>query len=446
MLKLGIALCALLSASFSSQLHAGLEEAASKNADLIYQGRIREFGDRLLAAGDAADKTHLLQVGNVIYRLDLPRTIKLHEQALTLSPGDPQILLELAFDYTAAERCPDAVKAWNAVRIDHPIVNAYAAIAAYCYVSVGEYDQAVELWAQAKYFSHHISIEKGIHNVFARPSTQMTHADGFRAYVAKGWGGAGEWVRNAIFWQDDWWNQASNQLALKSIRAALKSSGDDEALRELACALAMENLSPAKALQAAKDCGFLETDDPTPRNSGVAYAAAVQIGAAHFATLNEQWGDELVRRAKRGDLEALKLAAALRAHVGDSVSLADIDELGWTQFKLPQFALSRLYRLGVTASGEVSDALAKRLADAEKSFPFDARLKMLSIVNLRVTGVAFRDATAHLILAEYHSLAHSSQLSAQPNARGLDGFFAQLNAAQERLAEVRMSPSVAPAQ
>ncbi len=425
----------LLVAMFSSRAHAALDEVASGSEFLIFQGRIDQFGDRLLSSADVADVEHLLQVGNMLYRLDLQRAIQLHEKALKISPDRKDVLLELAYDYTAAGRCQDAVKAWDALQVPKLVVGATAAIASYCYVEVGEYDKAIASWALSDYLGRHVGVEKEIYNVFGRPDPAITHAAGFRNYADHGWVGAGEWVRNAIFWQSDWWNQSTDTKALESIRAELDVHGDKEALRELACVITMEDMPPEQALQTAKACGFVDADHAIPRNSGIAYVVAVRIGNANFEMLEEQWGNEIVRRAKQGDVNALKLAAALFAHSGNAESLAKIDELGWKKFKLAPFALSRLYGLGIGESNAMTAALRDQLNSAVEAFPLDAPLQMMAVRQLQPSGIAYRDAVAHLILAEFHSLSHSSELSAQPNARGLNGFFAHLGAAQSALVE-----------
>ncbi len=436
MLKPGFVFALAIAAALSSGAQAALDKVASESEVLLFQGEIAAFGDRLLSAGDGADGAHLLYVGNVLYRMDLSRAIDLHERALKIKPGDTDVLLELGYDYTAAGRCADAVKVWDALQVgDAQIDGKASAIASYCHVVLGNYDRAVAHWTRSDYHSHHVGIEKTIHGVFGRPDPLITHAVGFRIYSAKGWGAAGEWVRNAIFWNYDWWNQASHQKVLKGIRAALESSKDDAALRELDCVVAMADLPAPKALEAAKECGLVGAGQPVPQNSGIAYVVAVRIGNSELVALSDLWGDELLRRAKVGDVEALNLLAALRATSGDSKSLAEVDELGWKQYKLPTFALSRLYGLGIAESAELSEVMSKQLVTAAETFPLDARLQMMSLVRLHPSGVAYRDAVARLIVAEFHSLSHSSALSAQPNARGLDGFFSRLAAAQRALAE-----------
>jgi tetratricopeptide (TPR) repeat protein len=438
--KIAFVVVLALAASLPAPASARLEEVASTKEILLYQGQVDEFTNQLLSSADRSDASHLVEVGNYLYRLDLQRTIELHKQALKITPFDAGVLIELGYDYTAAERCQDAAKSWDAVE-ESLISGNTAAIASYCHVVLGNYDRALELWERSDYLSHHVGVEKAIHNVFGRPDPALKHAEGFRTYAAKGWGGASEWVRNAIFWQSDWWNVSANQRALESIRSELETRKDAVGLRELACAVSIEDLPPSEALEATRECGFLDANDSTPRNSGVAYAVAVRIGSDQLPELKERWGSELLRRAKSGDSEALNLLAALLAAADDNEMLAEIDELGWKQFKISTFALSRLYGLGIGSPGNLPDALARRLARSAETFPFDARLQMLSLVRLRPTGVAYRDALARLIVAEFHSLSHSSELSAQPNARGLDGFFGRLGAAQHALAEGKV-PSV----
>lgn len=442
MIKTGLVFVLVMALAIPSFARAALEDVASEAEVLVYQGQIATFADRLLSAGDRSKGAHLLQVGNMLYRLDLLTSIKLHEQALKLAPGDRSTLIELGYDYTAAERCRDAVTAWDELAAGGtPVDGVAAAIASYCHVVLGNFDSAVALWARGDYRSHHVGVEKAIHDVFGRPSPAMTHAEGFRTYSAEGWRGAGKWVRNAIFWRNDWWNQSSNSRALKGIRSVLESGKDVEALRELACVVAMEDLTPTKALEKAMSCGFLDGDQSTPRNSGVAYAVAVRIGNSQLATLEDQWGPELLRRAKADDVEALNLLAAIRASSNAGESLAEVDELGWKQYKLATFALSRLHGLGVGEPKPLPNSLRNKLAGATEAFPFDARLQMMSLVRLHSSGTAYRDAVARLIVAEFHSLSHSSVLSAQPNARGLDGFFDRLAAAQRALSEGKV-PSV----
>ena len=75
MLKFLLLSATLLLAVFPSLAHAALDEVASESESLILQGHIDQFGDRLLSSADVADDEHLLQVGNMLYRLDLPSSL-----------------------------------------------------------------------------------------------------------------------------------------------------------------------------------------------------------------------------------------------------------------------------------------------------------------------------------------------------------------------------------
>ena len=100
-------LCAVLFLSpLPGQAPAEAVEEFKQSESLLSAGQIATFGDRLLAAGDASDVAHLVQVGNMLYRFDPPRALRLHEQALKLSPDHTDLRLELGYDYTAATLRP----------------------------------------------------------------------------------------------------------------------------------------------------------------------------------------------------------------------------------------------------------------------------------------------------------------------------------------------------
>lgn len=421
-----------------------ISQRAADSHVYLNQGRPEKFVAALVAVAGKVDPERLLFAGNIVYGISLAPAIKLHLAAQALDPTNSQISMELAFDYIAAGDCAKAnAELEKFVPGVFPLVNkldntelkpTLAAIAAYCALKTGDVAKALQFWARADYRNAHIGTDQAIGETFGRTATLAlhVHADGFKRYQAHGWQASGAWVRNAYQWKYSWWQIDPNADAISAMRAALRKNQDHKALHELDC------LDAAKATSAEGEKSKLRCDwSKVPINSGVAYLYSVY--SPDISALAKTWSETLTQRArsKKGDVDALELAAHFYASTRQQAKLAELDELGWQRYHLVNFAISGLAGKGALEAPNNASQRAL-FSKALKDFPEEPTLLMNDMVLNHTSGEDYKRALIKLILAEFKTPRFSSQLSSVPNARGINKFFARLAVINMRLAEGKM--------
>jgi hypothetical protein len=439
--QLIISLSSLFFAVASHADQSDISQVAADNQVYLTQGKPEKFIAALESVAGKVDSKRLLFAGNIVYGVSLEPAIKLHSAAQVLDPKNNQISLELAFDYIAAGDCVKAnAELEKFVPRLFPLVNkldiaqlrpTLAAVAAYCALKTGDVTKALQFWARADYRNAHIATDQVIGETFGRTAALAwkAHADGFKHYQVHGWGASGAWVRNAYQWKLNWWQTDPNPSAIKAIRAALLKKQDHKALHELDC------LDAAKvaSTDAEKDKRLCDWSN-APINSGVAYLYSVYN--ADTQALAKSWSKALAQRArsKNGDIDALELLAHFYASTRQQAELAEIDELGWQRYRLVGFAISGLAGKGALERPQNAAQLAL-FSKALKDFPEEPMLLMNDMVLNHSTGEDYKQALIKLILAEFKTPRFSSELSAAPNARGINDFFARLAVINTRLSE-----------
>lgn len=414
--------CFLLASCISS---AALSESMAPWAEeMLNRGEASAYIARLKTLSDKQSAQSLIDTGNQLFPIDPLAALEMHEAAAVLADS-AEVQLELAYDYTVLGRCKEANKAWKKHSAGAALTGAHGAIAAYCLLEQGAVDAAISAWRSARYSQNHTGIEELISSTFGDIRPALRIEKGWKRYQQLGWSHSGDWVINAFHWKLDWWNEVINREAIQIMMKRLAVRKDLGAQKELSCALEIHDAEEHKRMELLKRCGLIVNGGKLPYNTGVAYTISTVMPELDFAQIYKLHRKELWRRSvKEKDLEALKLLSFLASTANDKAELAKVDLLGWNTLGYEVSAVS--YVSGLLSAPDPSESPVLALDRALNQFPNHSMLRMFKLRDAKASGAELKQQLVALILAEYHQFNYSSALSALPNARGLNSFFAIL--------------------
>lgn len=417
---------ALLLASLLLSTGIAQAQYSAEEVRMLDRGQLNDYIAEVKNSADNADPDSLLHAGNKLYPFAPVHALELHLRALKIRDSS-DIHLELAYDYSALQKCEEANRSWKRAGEAIELNSSHAAIQAFCLLKQGAVDQALAAWQAADYGQNHTGIEKAIAGVFSK-NPAISNFEGVERFRSLGWSNSGAWVLNAFRWELDWWNTTVNHQVVGYMLESLRARKDLVGIAELECSIKIEAADEEARLPILRACNLLVDQGALPKNSGIAYLLTAMTPNLDLKALYKRHQRELLGRAnsKTGDLEALKLASFLAVQNNDKAQLAKLDQLGWGKYQHADSAGSFLAGIGVMDGKKLSTSQRKELNRALAQFPNNALFQMLALHDKKPAGNALKERLIELITAEYHRFYFSSNLSAPPNARGLHSFFLNL--------------------
>lgn len=359
---------------------------------------------RLEAVVDRRDWVGLLALGNMAWVSHPAESLAWHQQAYALSRQNDHVLLELAYHHTRRGECTQAVDAWARLDAAGMVGTYMPMLAGYCHLVLGQDAQAFamferarighsgrfehvlgELWGPAPApvrFARHVTALRagGEPTVFFealelaitmdgrhRGLAMATLLDGARPHADR----LGSAVADLDCLRPAFEREAGEPVertpAEDDLAATLEADRRAEQAREARTAAWAAQL---------RTCRLLLDAHPLPSDSRLAWLLASDVLTRRIATaeaLLARHGRTLDARARsaQGDLPALRLLAALQVRAKDAAGLAASDELGWTRYREPRFAASRVIGELVRDEGPTPEGMAL-LTRARADFPDDA--------------------------------------------------------------------------
>lgn len=419
----------VITASSSDKEGASLEALGETHEELLYRGKLSDAVAQIQSAAMAGGPWLWFQAGNMLWTHAPDVALKLHEAALKELPDSHSVQFELALGYTRAARCEEAVRMWERMRSIEPLPKHAGYLAAYCYLDIGNYRDALRVVRESGVREYHVSAEKLSYSVFGGPYPIQLYDAAYRKAEAGDAVALDQLLVLSFYWTRDWWNLGPRAPALKHARALIPTvwPPDSDALRQWNCFWDVLVGSGDIDADALANCGVLVDGQPYPASSALGVILVTRWREHEPADLLFRYGETLWARAAstEGDLSALRILAYLQERAGNREDLARTDDLGWKRYRESRYAVSRLEELN--ADGPSED-YAQTLEQALADFPNDPRIQFRNIIQRHPVGDVPADKLAALIQAETRSFdlsGHGSRRSSI-EVRGLYEYLADV--------------------
>jgi tetratricopeptide (TPR) repeat protein len=407
-----------------------LTQAQAAATNYYLHGEPEQALQQFQALAKNADWQSLLQLGNVVWKLEPAQSFQWHMQAYEGSGRrDNAALLELAYDYTRQDDCPRAIEAWRKLDAAGMLKGYTSMLAGYCYFKLGQDDQALQMFNRAVLQQQ--QFEDSLIDLWT-PDALAEYARSLSTFKAESNPANLQAVLDNAIKLSSGKERGTALLAITDAsKASPKNLGSVPGqLNCLRPAFEAEAAKPAETVprttplqqqreainradaaiktawqQRLENCKLLTNGNSLPENSTLAkllvtyalnnkLASAAELLAMHGSTLNER------ARSQAGDHDALRVLASLQ-EAAQHPDLKNSDELGWSRYADPEFAVSRINKIfqsGNTLSPEDLALLDK----AHREFPRQQRILMWWLMTTHPSAEAARQGWREVILLEFH--------------------------------------------
>lgn len=379
---------------------------------LMREGRYATIDAELLALVPDDQKTaadHFL-LGNLLFRLDEAASYEQMKLAEALEPDNPLVLLERGIHEHRRGDCERALHYYERflstpVGKGDTLVSAYAT---HCYLRMQRGDEALRVWQDVDFGSHHVSVEKGMYEIFGPARPERRRADLLRRIRKGEHALLGDLFHLDANYEIDWWNvrRLDDLLEYDHELARQLLAPDSPLARELALYDELADLDGDSLRERLEALGLYgEGSGSVPASGRITYALAYRIlddGIAKPEELLAAWEPGLRERARGNGYETepfLEVLAGLYAATGRSRALREIDELGWHEHHLARFAAS-----AVVGLDPANAAYAQELERAVADFPNDPTLARLYLRH-HASGPGWDTALSHFVAAEFSNVS-----------------------------------------
>jgi len=384
-------------------------------ADYLDGNADRAF-KRFMSVADENDWKSLFMLGNMLFTQAPDESFRLHQRAHELSGGNDLTRLELAYDYTRRDECPQALAAWKRADTAGLFRTYMPMLAAYCHLKLGDDAQAFAM--VDRFQARHGQLESALKDLWGEPVMRV-HADTLGRFRTSGSAADLDAALENSVRFDIGSDRGRALLAIARTATSTKAPLGNTPT-ELDCLrTAMEkeaSLPPDAGSDASKNairdewkqrmdaCGFVLDGHALPANAALArvlVVTAIELDIASEQDLLTAHSKQLDERArsKAGDIAALRLLAAMQARVDDP-ALQQTDELGWSRYADAEFAASRLNTIFKPDAKPAPEDLA-RLAQAHRQFPDDATILHLWLRHGTPSKDEAREGWRKLALMEF---------------------------------------------
>jgi hypothetical protein len=404
--------CPCLAADFEtnakawSDQHADTFEAAAKLGAEGYPAAGNEILDEL--AREDGGPVAAFVVANTLYNSDPAASHRLHLRAQQALPHEPIVALELAMEQHRRGEYAAAIANYR-LPIAAGTGRQFSALLADCLIRTGQLKAAVEAWNEADHAKHPTEIDFAIFSVYGPLSPTRRRGDLIARIEAGDLARFTDLILLDLAFDPDWWTSRVNDDALdRDLKNASQLLGRKDARYQ---ALAVYAKLVRVAVKKQSDIEQALTDAKLvlgpgaglPADSHVARALCELAVAAKLTTPADLWTAyeaTLRSRLERKDRDALYLLCWLAAANRNPV-LTQLDQLGWEEWKDPEFASS--YVVDLFREKKLTSPTDSQLLAALAISPDNPTL-----TNLRM-ALAGEDVTNDMIVdaikAEYRKLS-----------------------------------------